>query len=404
MSKAFTLSQLTCAIAALSLTSLAGAAGLDRSGQPSAEFSDSGTLAYVSAYHVEADISGVEYNGKVVESVAEGYDGFAYGAKTDVNDMVSVGVFYDQPFGADVYFEGDNSFVNATDPNNVKPTEAKVSSENFTGLIGLNLGNKGNFKVYGGPVLQKLEGTLNVNGDPAVISALDGYDLRIAKNTEYGYMVGAAYLKPEIGLKAAVTYRSAIEHDIIYSESMPLVEDYSLPTTQTKISPLELPQSVNIDFQTGLNPTTLLTAKARWIPWGDFAIVPPLLDSNVKTLAASKGVTIDQAPVLAYTDDTYMLELGIGKRLTPALAVSGSVGWDSGAGNAVSPLGPVEGYYSLGLGAKYNVTPNWALSVGGKYLLLGDAIGELSATKKQVGEFTDNDGYVVGLKLSYQDK
>ena len=166
-----------------------------------------------------------------------------------------------------------------------------------------------------------------------------------------------------------------------------------------------MPQSVNIDFQTGLNPTTLLTAKARWVPWGDFAIIPPLLDSNVKKLVKeTKKIDIDRAPVLAYTDDSYMLELGLGKRLTPAFAVSGSIGWDSGAGNPVSPLGPTEGFYSVGLGAKYNVTPNWAVSAGAKYLMLGDAQGQLSATKRNLGTFEDNDAYLVGVKLSYQDK
>lgn len=405
MSKSFTRSQLTCALAALSLTSIAGAAGLDRSGQPSEDFSSSGTLAYVSAYDISPDISGVEADGKVIKNVADNYQGYGYGVKTDINDTFSVGVFYDQPFGADVYFEGDNSLVDYTDRNDVKATEARVSSDDFTAMLGVNLGKNNNFKIYGGPVLQKIEGTLNVHGDPRVISALDGYDLRIAKNTEYGYMVGAAYLKPEIGLKAAITYRSEIEHDINFSESMPLVGAFGLPTEQTKRSPLTLPKSVNIDFQTGINPTTLLTAKARWVPWGDFAITPPLLDGNVKALVkATQGVDLESAPVLAYSDDSYMLELGLAKRLTPAFAVSGSVGWDKGAGNPVSPLGPTEGYYSVGVGAKYNVTPNWAVSVGGKYLMLGDADGQLSATNTDLGVFEDNDAYLVGLKLSYEAK
>jgi len=95
MSKVFTLSQLTCALAALSLTSLAGASGLDRSGQPSEDFSASGTLAYVSAYHISPDVSGVDVTGRKVDSLAEEYEGYGYGVKTDVNDKVSVGVFYD---------------------------------------------------------------------------------------------------------------------------------------------------------------------------------------------------------------------------------------------------------------------------------------------------------------------
>ena len=72
-------------------------------------------------------------------------------------------------------------------------------------------------------------------------------------------MVGAAYVKPEIGLKAAITYRSEIEHDANYAESMPFINALppalGLKATQTRESELTTPQSINIDFQTGLNKT-----------------------------------------------------------------------------------------------------------------------------------------------------
>lgn len=413
MSKVFTLSQLTCALAALSLTSLAGASGLDRSGQPSEDFSASGTLAYVSAYHISPDISGVDINGGKIDSLAEEYEGYGYGVKTDVNDKVSVGVFYDQPFGAAVSFEGDNLLTKTTN-GQFMPTSADVSTDNFTGMLGLNLGANNNFKVYGGPVLQKIEGDVKLHGDG--VSLLDGYTLNIAKNDAYGYMAGVAYVKPEIGLKAAITYRSEIDHDVNYAESMPLINRYNmnpnlpaalrLEATQTKEAELTTPKSVNIDFQTGLNATTLLTAKARWVPWSDFVIAPPLLNTNVvsATNTAAQAVLINKANLLQYSDDAYMVEVGLGKRLTPALAVSGSIGWDSGAGNPVSPLGPTEGYYSVGLGAKYNVTPAWSVSAGAKYLMLGDADGQLAASGKTLGTFEDNDAYLFGMKLAYQAK
>ncbi|WP_230661232.1 OmpP1/FadL family transporter [Psychrobacter sp. I-STPA10] len=417
MSKAFTLSNMTCAITTVSITSIAGAAGLDRTSQPSAQFSENGTQAYISAFHVTPKISGVEEDGKIIDSVSKDYTVYSYGAKTDVNDTVSVGVYYEQPFGSDVYFEGENTFVDYSDKNNIKSSEAIVRSDNFTGLVNVKLGD--NFQVYGGPVLQKLEGSLQVHGNPpktpkeakeSKLGVLNSYELDIIKNTEYGYMVGAAYSKPEIGLKAAITYRSAIDHDMTYAESMPLVktpalQPLNLKDSQTAKAGLELPQSVNIDFQTGLNRTTLLTARARWVPWSKFAIVPPLLNENGKFLSkVVKNKVIDQAPVLAYSDDSYQIELGVAKRLSPQLAVSGNIGWDSGAGNPVSPLGPIEGYYSVGVGAKYNITPNWAISGGAKYLMLGDAEGQLSASKTNVGKFEGNNAYVVGLKLSYQAK
>ena len=276
------------------------------------------------------------------------------------------------------------------------------------GLLGVNLGAKNNFKIYGGPVLQKIEANVKINSKNPQLASVNGYDLNIAKNDAYGYMVGAAYVKPEIGLKAAITYRSEIEHDANYAESMPFINALppalGLKATQTRESELTTPQSINIDFQTGLNKTTLLTAKARWAPWSDFKITSPLLNENGVALNALQGKKVDRVNLLEYGDDSYMLEVGLGKRLTPKLAVSGSVGWDSGAGNPVSPLGPIEGYYSLGLGAKYNLTPEWAVSAGAKYLMLGDAEGLLAASGTQIGKFKDNDAYLFGMRLSYASK
>lgn len=136
------------------------------------------------------------------------------------------------------------------------------------------------------------------------------------------------------------------------------------------------------------------------MPWGDFSIVPSLYNDVSKLNAAYQP---DGLPLVSYDEDQWVVELGLAKRLNPALAVSGTVGWDSGAGNPVTSLGPTEGYYSAGLGAKYNVTENWAVSAGGKYLWLGDADGQVP-TKNVVGNFEDNDAFVVGMKVSYQAK
>ena len=156
---------------------------------------------------------------------------------------------------------------------------------------------------------------------------------------------------------------------------------------------------MNFDFQTGINPTTLATARVRWVPWSDFSIVPPLYNEiSKRSTQDDKGLSL-----VSYDDDQWVVELGLAKRLAPALAISGNIGWDSGAGDPVTSLGPIEGYYSVGLGAKYNFTDNWAVSAGGKYLWFGDAEGQIP-TQQIVSEFEDNDGYIFGVKLSYQAK
>ena len=486
----FKISSLALAVATLSTVSIANAAGLDRSTQPSWAFTEQGTFAYVEHITIDPTIEGKDnknalatkdnyQEGRNVPDMADDYQFLNFGAKADVNDTISVGAFFDQPWGADVEFSGDNNFVgtptaviadntnqvysgaaqlltainrannpnapavsvtsaddytNAVDTaqkgietlkNNGQTTTAtalaeklktlqtraatasfvnnnlsqvtgatnvSISSQNFTGLLGVKLGEKKNIQIYGGPTIQRLEGDVHLRGN--AYKAASGYDANITRDTAYGWMAGIAYLKPEIALKAALTYRSEIDHDVTLTENFPALGAAGVGTNEITIT---MPKSVNLDFQTGLNPTTLLTAKARWVPWSDFAIKPKIY--NAAAIASGNG----DLNLLDYSKDAWTAEVGLGKKLSPQLAISGAVGYDSGAGNPITSLGPVEGNWNVGLGAKYNLTPEWAVSGGVKYLMFGDAKAKLP-DGSIVGDFQDNDGWVCGVRLSYQKK
>ena len=399
----FNLKTLTVALAALSAASIASAAGLDRSGQDITAFLQDGTYAETVYTYIDADVSGKEKGGseKKISDIAESYDFFRYGVKADINEIFSVGVLYDEPFGAAADYSGDNNFVDAKGEG----TNVEVRTESITGIVGAKLGENKNFQVYGGPVAQRVKADVKLRGD--AYSIADGYTLNVNADQDYGWLAGVAYSKPEIALKASLTYRSEIEHNAQASEIYPVVGSGLIPApvvsalglSTNRVDSIEIttPESVNFDFQTGINPTTLATAKVRWVPWSDFAIVPSLYNDVSKiSTQDDKGLAL-----VSYDDDQWQVELGLAKRLTPALAVSGNIGWDSGAGNPVTSLGPIEGYYSAGLGAKYNVTENWAISAGGKYLWFGDAKGQIP-TKTIVSDFESNDGFVLGVKVSYQ--
>ncbi|MGP5792254.1 hypothetical protein ACTXP0_04270 [Psychrobacter celer] len=515
MRATFHLKTLAVAIATLSVASMTNAAGLDRSGQDITAFLQDGTYAEAVYTYIDADVTGVDNDGNKSGDIAESYDFFRYGVKTDIGDRFSVGVLYDEPFGAAAKYEGDNNFTGvadvtgagaiqtiaqnsadktqdkidalqnkldtATDPvaglvyqrginaleeaaagfdalngspsidaynNLIKATKQSISEaqqtiENLEGLGvltgenlaeaqalvesnkadlaqseaardavanllsideatnvevrshtlsligGMKFGNQNQFQVYGGPVAQRLEAYVKLRGN--AYKGATGYTSHISPDQDYGWLAGISYSKPEIALKAALTYRSEIDHTLTAAEYFPALAIQGQNPNSTNDFEITTPKSVNLDFQTGVNPTTLATAKVRWVPWSDFSIRPP-----VYTQASN-------LPLVDYSDDQWQVELGLGKRLAPALAVNGSIGWDSGAGDPTSSLGPIEGYYSVGLGAKYNVTENWAVSAGGKYLWFGDAEGSLP-DGTIVSNFEDNDGYVAGVKISYQAK
>ncbi|WP_352258582.1 outer membrane protein transport protein [Psychrobacter sp. TB55-MNA-CIBAN-0194] len=470
----FHLKTLAVAIATLSIASVTNAAGLDRSGQDVTAFFQDGTYAEAVYTYIDADVSGYDsantnpsqndyVRGDKTGDIAESYDFFRYGVKADINDTFSIGVLYDEPFGAAAGYtqsnfvsQGDMDASVASITGGAAPslaaaqagigalaagetagvltpaqqaqldglrgavavataeastageeTNVEVRSQSLTGILGMKFGANKNFQIYGGPVAQRIQAETKLRG--LAYGPASGYTSTSNPDMDYGYIAGIAYSKPEIALKAALTYRSEIEHNVDIAESYPLVAIRAIAAGATaeqatalsnRASNYEIttPKSVNFDFQTGINPTTLATAKVRWVPWSDFVITPPLYNDTSKISYGPDGLNL-----VEYTDDQWMVELGLAKRVAPALAISGTVGWDSGAGDPTTSLGPVEGYYSVGLGAKYNFTENWAVSAGGKYLWFGDAKGQLPSDKL-VGDFQDNDGFIAGLKVSYQAK
>ena len=471
MRATFHLKALSVAVATLSIASMSQAAGLDRSGQDVTAFLQDGTYAEAVYTYIDADVSGYDSSngnpfdntyekGKATGDIAESYDFFRYGVKTDLNDTFSIGILYDEPFGAAAKYEGDNNFVSkgdvnasitqltgfngatigseiatatadAQDPtktaverataaakakalttavgiaraeagNAGEGTNVEVRSESLTAILGAKFGTNKEFQIYGGPVAQRVQADVKLRG--LAYGPATGYTSHISPDQDYGWLAGISYSKPEIALKAALTYRSEIDHSMDIYEKYPLAPAIGGTETpprillEERVTNMELstPKSVNFDFQTGINPTMLATAKVRWVPWGDFKITPPLYNEVSKGSYGPNGLNL-----VDYDDDQWQVELGLAKRLAPALAVSGTVGWDSGSGDPTTSLGPIDGYYSVGLGAKYNVTPEWAVSAGGKYLWFGDAKGQLP-TQKLVGDFQDNDGYILGVKLSYQ--
>ncbi len=449
-------SKLAIAIALACASSTAFSAGMDRSRQDIKAFFNEGTYAEATVVTVATDISGYDnaatakvgandvkvgssetaagyVKGDKIENITDDpYTFIRYGVKADVNDNISVGIFYDEPWGANVAYQGKNNFVSKSknqhtkvrkgvvlpmedvnahvkEPDYIANTNVSLHTQTWTGLVGYK---KNGFQVFGGPVLQKAKAELHLRGN--AYGPLTGYDSVANSDTAMGWAAGFAYSKPEIKLNAALTYHSSIEHELPIAETVPLLNTPLRPAIAfltgekaenlteytTKDMKVKTPESVNINLQSGLSAKHQLLGMldVRWVPWSKMELVPPSYNTITK---AKTGKDTDGLPILSYDKDQWTIEAGLAKRFNDKLAGSLQIGWDSGAGDPVSSLGPVNGYYSVGGGVKYNVTPEWALSAGAKYLMFGDATAELP-DGSVVGKFEDNDGFVAGVKVSYQ--
>jgi len=356
------------------------AAGLDRSGQSISVFLQPGNYAEAGISVLDPTVKSSQLN---VTDMAEDYYFPSAAIKVQATEQISLGLLYDQPFGADAMYSLEQSMFT----NGIEGTKVEVETHNLTALIGYQPTENWNF--YAGPVWQTVEADISLRGqayispkDPTKV--LSGYDIKIHEEEAFGWLAGFAYQIPEIALKTSVTYRSEIKHKAKSVETHKLMPMLNVESQLDAITP----QSVNIDFQTGVAANTLAFANIRWAHWDQFAVTPKFLNS------ASGNNLID------YSDDQWSATVGVGRKFNSHWSGSASVGYDSGAGNPVTTLGPTEGYWSVGLGGQYSPAENYFIQAGVKYFWLGDATARTGT--KNVGEFEDNYALGYGLKIGYR--
>ena len=361
------------------------AAGLDRSGQSIAAFLQPGNYFEAGISILDPEVKGKDTSGNQTGDMASDYY-FPHAAlKIQATDHFSVGLIYDQPFGADAEYSGNSTFVENRPVPFQGGTSVTVDTQNLNLLFGYQPNE--NWNLYAGAVYQTVDGTVLLRG--TTYSVFNGYDFKTGEDESVGWLAGVAYQIPEIALKAAVTYRSEIKHELDTTETF----GSGAVVRPQSVTEVVTPQSVNLDFQTGIAKDTLAFANIRWVHWDQFAVSPTYL-------AAATSARGKKQNLIDYSDDQISATVGVGHKFTSKWSGSASVGWDSGAGNPVTTLGPVEGFWSVGLGGQYSPAENYFVQAGVKYFWLGDAKAQTGGNV--VGDFSNNDAIAYGLKFGYK--
>lgn len=401
------------------------AAALDRSGQSISAFLQPGNYFEAGISVLDPNVSGKVRNGYSpsaappsaiglqntnLSDMGDDYYFPSAALKLQVTDHFSFGLLYDQPFGADAtYSLSDTVSVAAGGVglfhNGTESTEVEVKTQSISMIFGYQPTE--NFNFYAGPVYQTVEGDVQLrglaNGGNATFG---GYNASIKETGDIGWLAGAAFQIPDIALKASVTYRSEIEHSVNVKESFNSAGLFAglnaAPSLNTDIT---TPQSVNLDFQTGIMANTVAFANVRWVDWSNFSVQPYKFGLASKNALVQSQSGKPEFDLVAYTDDQISATVGVGRKFNDLWAGNVSVGWDSGAGNPISTLGPTEGYWNVGLGLQYSPTPATFIAGGVKYFWLGDAKAQVASnfgSDTYVAEFNDNDALAYGLKIGYK--
>ncbi|MEP3054011.1 outer membrane protein transport protein [Ascidiaceihabitans sp.] len=364
--------------------SVAHAGGLDRSGQAIDILFEDGNVLQLTSSFTRPSITGVQNsanpalsfgNGVGIGNVGQSFQTFGVALKYQFTDALSFAVILDEPFGADTAIPVvPNSFLGGTG--------ATVNSTAFTAVARYKFNDR--FSVHGGLRYQQISASVNLGG--LAFGGLNGFSGTFGNDGGLGYVVGAAYEIPKIALRVSLTYNSEIDHDLQTVESI-----NGTVINPGSITPVTTPESLNLAFQTGVAPNTLVFGSVRYA-------------RNSTTQVASAGFngalgTTNSS--LTDLEDSLDYEIGIGRRFNDKWSGSLAIGYStSGDDSLVSPLAPTNGSRYVSVGAKYDFSEKVSLSGGIRYTDLGNA----TAAPGGVGAatFDGNSALSAGFRVSYK--
>ncbi len=352
----------------------AQAGALDRTGQSVGVLFEEGRYIEFSFSTVSPEVTGSSTgvsalpNGSGSGDISPGYSQFGGAYKADLNDRWSYALIYDEPWRADTnYPEGTGYFAQGS--------SAQFRSRALTGLLQYNF-NSG-FSAFGGLRLQAVDANARIDFAPANLE----YEVEAENDYGVGYVAGVAYEMPEIALRVSLTYNSEVSHTNRTTEITTLPA--GLAGTRITETSFETPQSVNLAFQTGIAPGTLLFGGVRWVDWSDFVLAPP---------------NYPPGSLLSYEEDVYTYTVGLGRRINDTWSVAASLGYEETQGNLFTNLGPSDGQRSIGLAAIYS-RGNMKITTGIRYIRIGDTTTGVSGNP--AASFEDNDAIALGVKIGY---
>jgi len=325
----------------------ATAGGIDRSGQGIGVIFEEGQVFTASLGYVMPTVSST--NPALAGDVGVNYSQLSFGYKQALNSNIDIALIYDQPFGADINY-GAGPLVG---------TEAHLKSGAIT-AVGRYKMDSG-ISVHAGLRAQKMSGTV-------AVPLAGGYTLDADGKIAYGYLIGAAYERPDIALRVAITYNSAIKQTFDSTEFGAIVDTFEVT----------LPQSVNLDFQTGVAANTLVFGSVRWADWTSTVIAPPTYPAN---------------PLVDYDQDTYTYTLGVGRKFSDAFSGAVTLGYEKAQGGLASNLSPTDGFWSVSVGGSYTMGGT-KFTGGVRYVDIGDA------TTKAGIPFSGNSAIGIGLSMT----
>lgn len=221
----------------------------------------------------------------------------------------------------------------------------------------------------------------NTLKDSKVTTALGVYTIKSQSNTSA--LAGFAYSKPEIAMRVELLIQpsTTMKADTSFDKLANAGANPSAPSYNTSLS---RPDTMTLNFQSGVAEDTLIFGSIHSTDWGSAQI-----DSQTGTAATS---------ITSQFWDTKTYSLGIARKMSDSLLLTGSVSKEVGGKTTTSSSFTVNnGYKALSLGARY-IMGKMTISGGYNYLSLGD-FDVINASNVNQASYRNNNVSALAFKI-----
>lgn len=346
----------------------ASAGGVERSAQSMAILFEQGNYAEIGLSYSRPRVSGeapAVLGGADSGDMARSFTTYSLGVRGDLTENLSYAFIIDEPIGASVEYPADSGYF-------IAGSNARIQSTAVTGVLRYRF--EGGFSAHAGLRAVRTSGEVELFN-----LALPGgtYTMESSNDTALGYLVGVAWERPEIAARVALTYNSRVKHGFDATET-----NAAWGTAETSFD-TTIPESLQLEFQTGVAEGTLLFGSLRYARWTQFEIAP----TNYTTI-------LGQDPLVEYESNSLTWNLGVGRQFNENWSGAISFGYERKTGDTLANLGPTDGYRSVGLGVTYRDGPI-QVATGIQYRDIGG--GSTAAGAR----FSGNSALGLGVRVGY---
>ena len=359
---------MTASALALGATA-ATAGGIERSSQSVGILFEKGNYVELNFGGFSPDVNGVSplSAGNASGDMTGGFGTYSLGYKRALNEKIDFALVLENAIGANVGYPVASRYP-------LRGTTAQVDNMSLTAMMRYKMPQ--NFSVIGGLRALRTSGEVS-------LPAVNNYRMSSSTETDLGYLVGVAWEKPEIAARVALTYNSKITHDFTANESFSPVPT---PFSTT------VPESINLEFQTGIAQNTLVFGSVRWVHWKQFDITPLVYSTTDPDGPGPAGLL---GSLVDYKANTTTYTLGLGRKFSDQWSGAVVLGYEGASDERTGQLGPTDGFRSIALAGTYQATENVKVTLGVRYVDIGDA----TTNQPVSGNFSGNSGWGAGVRV-----